>query len=97
MKPLSCLPAALDELRAIATYIAEDNPDRAVSFIAELRDKATQAAERPERFPARDDLATGLRAAKLGRYRIFFLNLPDDVQIVRFLHGARDLPTLFDA
>lgn len=96
MKRLAYLPAALEDLRAIATYIAEDDPDRALSFIAELQDKAAQAAERPESFPARDDLAAGLRATRLGRYLIFFLNLPDEVQIVRVLHSARDLGRLFD-
>ena len=96
MKRLSYRPAALDDLRAIAAWIAEDNPDRALSFIAELREKAIQAAERPESFPARDELAAGLRAARLGRYLIFFLNLPDEVQIVRVLHGARDLGRLFE-
>ena len=96
MKRLTYRPAALDDLRAIATYIAKDNPERAISFIAELRDKAAQAAERPERFPARDDLAAGLRAARLRRYLILFLNLPDEVQIVRVLHGARDLGRLFE-
>lgn len=96
MKRLSYRPAALADLRSIALYIAEDNPPRALSFVDELRARATQAAERPESFPARDDLAPGLRAARLGRYLIFFLNLPEEVEIVRVLHGARDLRALFE-
>ena len=33
MMGLTYLPAALADLREIALYIAEDNPDRAVSFV----------------------------------------------------------------
>lgn len=96
MKRLSYRPAALDDLRSIALYITEDNPSRAASFIEELRAKAAQAAERPETFPARDDLAPGLRAARLGRYLIFFRNLPDEVEVVRVLHSARDLKAVLE-
>ena len=50
-----------------------------------------QTAERPGSFPARDELRKGLRSARHGRYLIFFLETSDEVQIVRVLHGARDL------
>ncbi len=53
-----------------------------------------ETAERPGSFPARDDLHPGLRAARHGRYLIFFLETADAVQIVRVLHGARDLPRI---
>lgn len=92
MRRLVFLPAARADLVAIALYIAEDNPDRATSFIAELEAKAHQAAERPASFPARDDISPGLRAAKHGRYLLFFRESPEEVRIVRVLHGARDLP-----
>lgn len=54
-----------------------------------------QAAERPESFPARDDVREGLRSARHGRYLIFFLDAGAEVQIVRVLHGARDLRRAF--
>ncbi len=54
-----------------------------------------QAAERPESFPARDDVREGLRSARHGRSLIFFLEAGEEVRIVRVLHGARDLPRVF--
>jgi toxin ParE1/3/4 len=96
MMRLIYLPAALADLKAIALFIAEDNPDRAASFVDELRRKATDIVERPASYPARDELSLGLRAARLGRYLIFFRTATDEVQIVRVLHGARNLPRLFD-
>ena len=80
----------------IGDFIALDNPERATSFIAEIEARIREAAERPDSFPARHDLHKGLRAARHGRYLIFFLAEPDAVQpdtvkIVRVLHGSRDL------
>ena len=75
----------------IGDFIALDNPERAASFIAEIEARMMEAANRPGSFPARRDLHDGLRAAPHGRYLIFFLEMTDEVQIVRVLHGARDL------
>jgi toxin ParE1/3/4 len=97
MTRLTYLPAALVDLKAITLYIAEDNPDRALSFVEELCAKAQQALERPESFPARDDLSPGLRVARHGRYLIFFQHAANEIQIVRVMHGARDLAQIFNA
>ena len=97
MKRLGYSPAALDDLRDIASYIAEDNPDRATSFVDELEQKAALAAKRPESFRDRSDLSPGLRAVRHGRYLIFFRELSEEVRIVRVLHGARNMSGLFEA
>ena len=34
--------------------------------------------------------------ARHGRYLIFFLEVGDEVRVVRVLHGARNLPRLFE-
>ena len=87
--------AALDDLRFIASYIAEDNPDRAGSFVNELRSVVQTTAERPDSFPERMDLKAGLRAARHGRYLISFTHGLDWIQVVRVIHGARDLSRSF--
>lgn len=87
--------AAERDITDIGDFIAGDNPARARTFIAELRAKAAQAAERPRSFRARDDVAPGLRSTLHGRYVIFFRELPDEVRVVRVLHGARDLGGVF--
>ncbi|MBA3810917.1 MAG: type II toxin-antitoxin system RelE/ParE family toxin [Caulobacteraceae bacterium] len=95
MKRLAFAPAARADLMSIGRYIAEDDPARAESFVAELESKARQAAERPLSFAAREDLAPGLRAAIHGRYVLFFRDLAHEVRVVRVLHGARDLGQIF--
>jgi toxin ParE1/3/4 len=41
MKPLVISPAARGDLLDIAAFIAEDNPERALSFVAEVEAKAS--------------------------------------------------------
>jgi len=93
---LIILPAARADLIEIGDYIALDDPGRAASFVAEIETGMREAAERPMSFPARDELHEGLRAARHGRYLIFFVEQGDEVQVVRVLHGARDLPRAFE-
>jgi toxin ParE1/3/4 len=96
MKRLVFTPAAREDLMTIGLFIAEDNPERAESFVAELETKARHLAEWPGSHPARDDISPGLRVAVHGRYLLLYRHLQDEVRIVRVVHGARDLPRLFD-
>ncbi len=96
MARLVILPAARADLIEIADFIAQDEPRRALSFVAEIEARMREAAKRPGSFPARDELHEGLRAARHGRYLIFFVEAGDEVRVVRILHGARDLPRVFE-
>ena len=64
-------------------------------FVAEIEAKIVEVGERSGSFQKRNDLHKGLRHARHGRYLIFFIEKGDEVQIVRVLQGARDLPRLF--
>ena len=97
MKRLAFAPAARDDLLTIGAYIADDNPARAESFVAEPEATARQTAERPRSFPSRDDISPGRRAAVHSRYLLLFRELEDEVRIVRVVHGARDLRAIFSA
>ena len=90
MKRLGFAPEALADLREIASYIADDYPDRAITFVVELERKAAEAASRPLSFRERADISPGLRSAPHGRYLIFFRVVGDEVRIIRIIHGARD-------
>jgi toxin ParE1/3/4 len=92
---LIILPAARQDLIEIGDFIALDNPERARSFVTDIQASIFKVAERPASFPPRDDLHPGLRAAKHGRYLIFFQVQVAEVHVVRVLHGARDLTRIF--
>lgn len=89
-------PRAAIDLEEIAEYIARDNPVRAASFVAELEAKCRAVAETPELYPARTDLAAGLRMAVHGRYLVLYRDLPGEnaVRVERVVHGCRNLTRL---
>ena len=94
MHRLVVLPAARGDLLEIGDFIAQDNPQRAASYIDELEQRLNRIAERPGSYPLRDDLHVGLRSARHGPYLIFFVERGEEIQIVRVLHGARNLARL---
>lgn len=96
MAKLVILPAARADLIDIGDFIALDNRPRAASFVAEIEAKIVEVGERPGSFQKRDELHKGLRHARHGRYLIFFIEVGDEVQIVRVIQGSRDLPRLFE-
>jgi toxin ParE1/3/4 len=88
-------PEARRDLQEIGGYIAQDSPARALTFVQELREKAKKIAFKPRAYPPRNDLRPGLRMAVHGRYLIFFEIAGAEIHILRFTHGARDLPRMF--
>jgi toxin ParE1/3/4 len=84
-------PRAEHDLEEIDDYIARGNPARALSFLKELRVRCDRIAANPTAYPAREDLAPGLRMAVHRQYLIFFRAGMDHVRIERILHGARRL------
>ncbi|WP_237066160.1 type II toxin-antitoxin system RelE/ParE family toxin [Loktanella sp. M215] len=90
------LPAARADIMDIGDFIALDNRPRAASFVFEIEEKIVEVGERPDSFQKRDELHKGLRHARHGRYLIFFIEVGDEVQIVRVIEGSRDLPRLFE-
>jgi toxin ParE1/3/4 len=51
----------------------------------------------PEAGRAREEIAPDVRSIAVGWYVIFYRDAADFVQILRVLHGRRDLPRQFDA
>ena len=83
------------DLEAIGDYIAQDNPSRALSFIAELRTRCAAIAKAPRAYRARRDLGEGLRSCAHGNYVIYFTATKTRLTIVRVLHGAMDAAARF--
>ncbi len=96
MSIVKVAPEAVGDLKEIGRYIARDNPDRAVSYVRELRTKMGKIGENPGGYPIRYELSTSLRSAPYQSYLIFFqIEDGDVVRIMRVIHGARDVEGLF--
>ncbi len=87
-------PRAKTDLAEIWDYIADDSEARADAFIETIDRKFRALAGQPNMGRARDELETGLRSFPVGRYVIFYRPTPEGIEIVRVLHGARDLDAL---
>jgi len=89
-------PLAAQDLEEIGDFIAQDNPQRASSFISELRMQCKKICLNPAGYRPRPELTNNLRSCAHGNYVIFFENSQDRVTIIRILHGARDIPPALD-
>jgi toxin ParE1/3/4 len=88
---------ARQDLQEIAAYIRKDNPEAARRTIHRIREVCKTTLVRfPEGGTRREDLAAGLRCFSAGNYVIYFRGR-NPVEIIRVLHGARDVtPNLFN-
>ena len=88
-------PLAERDLESIGDYIAEDNPARAISFVAELRAQCAKIANAPQGYRMRTELGDRIRSCAYGNYVIFFTAHKARLTIARVLHGAMDIPAQF--
>ncbi|MFN7895451.1 MAG: type II toxin-antitoxin system RelE/ParE family toxin [Cyanobacteriota bacterium] len=84
-------PRAKADISEIWEFIAEDSDDQADAFIDLIDQNFQLLAQKSGLGRRRKELAEGLRSFPVGRYVIFYLPIPGGVQIVRVLHGARDI------
>ena len=89
-------PLAASDLEEIGDYIAQNNPARAGSFVAELRAHCEKICRNPAAYRRRPELSDDLRSCAHGNYVIFFASTTEEVTIVRILHGARDIPEVLN-
>lgn len=95
MMRLEFSPESQLDLLEIADFIARDNPVRARSFVDELESDCNRLTTQPGIGAPRPELCDGVRMLPHGRYLVFYRVDDDVVLIVRVLHSARDLDTLF--
>lgn len=79
-------PASQD-LTDIGLHISQDNPAAAWGLVERILDVCDSLADYPLRYPETE--FTGLRKRPYGAYLIFY-RVSDKIEIVRFLHSARD-------
>jgi toxin ParE1/3/4 len=93
---LRLTPEAKADLEGIGDRIAERNPMRAVTYVQELRERASRIGEFPHAGPPRPQWGEGIRITVHGKYLIVYRVRDETVQVLRVVHGARDLDTLFE-
>jgi toxin ParE1/3/4 len=85
---------AEEDLIDIWSYIARDNPAAADRLLDALDIKSRALADNPRMGMAREDIHPGVRYFPVGNYVILYRDLDDGIEVVRYVHGRRQLPDL---
>ena len=84
--------AARADLARIRSWISRDNPERALSFVRELRQRAYALSDYPHRHPIVLKTSRGPVHKMTHRpYLIFYRVLRDSIEVIEVRHGARDM------
>jgi toxin ParE1/3/4 len=83
------------DLVEIGAYIAQGNPRAADHWLTLIDRKCRTLAFTPTIGRKRDELASGLRSFPIGDYVIFYRPAQGGIQVIRVLHGARDIDEFF--
>jgi toxin ParE1/3/4 len=81
------------DLDAITDYYAVHNPDAGLRLLDAIAARCRLVAAHPRSGRLRTDLGDGIRSVVVGRYMIFFRMASNGIDVLRVLHGARDIST----
>ncbi|RWN26163.1 type II toxin-antitoxin system RelE/ParE family toxin [Mesorhizobium sp.] len=88
-------PAAENDLIEIWFGIATDIPLAADRFLDAIAARILRLASFPESGPKRLDIGAEVRALTIGNYLVLYRLAEQRVEVVRVVHGARDVSALF--
>ena len=88
-------PQAEVDILDIWGYIAADSEVAADRWVDELDEKMRRWATQPLIGRSRDELAHRLRRLPFGRFVVFHEALSEGIDVVRVLHGSRDIDASF--
>ena len=77
-------------------HIAADDPAAATRMVERLAAGVARLADFPESGPARPEIGAGARSIVVGRYLVLYRITGKYVEIVRVIHGAREITGLLD-
>ena len=89
-------PLAEADVLQIWDHIADDSLTAADHWVDRLDEEFRLLATQPMMGRARDELASGVRSFPFGRYVVFYVPLDDGIDVIRVLHGSRDIDAIFN-
>jgi toxin ParE1/3/4 len=88
-------PRAQADLDETWLYVAKDRPGAADRLIDRIIGHFSSLASNPELGASCAELAADLRQSTVGNYIVLYRPRPARVEIVRVIHGARDVAEEF--
>ena len=96
MSSIQYLPSAIADLDEIFFQIGRENVDAADRMIGRIYSSAHRLADFPESAPLRPDIGKGVRSLVVGRYLLLYRVEGSRVEVVRVIHGSRDVTALLE-
>ena len=96
MAEVTLRPQAFEDLTEIFAYIYQGSPKHAELFAKLVHTNLERLAKRPGLVRSRPELMPDVRTFTVGRYIIFYLPRARGIEVVRVLHGSRDIASIFD-
>lgn len=96
MKVILKRPRALLDLAEMWSYIAEDSVANADVFASRIDKVLRLLVKTPGIGRVRPELYPDLRSFVIGKYVVFYLPVATGIDVIRVLHGARDIETVFE-
>ncbi|MEM6836097.1 MAG: type II toxin-antitoxin system RelE/ParE family toxin [Cyanobacteria bacterium P01_C01_bin.120] len=85
------------DLTAIWMFVAERDDTAADNLIASIVNQIAMLANFSRAGRDLSELLPGLRSFVVGRHVIFYRVITSDLEVIRILHGSRDVQRAFEA
>ncbi len=94
MRRLVVSPQAEIDLLEIWVYFAQESEQAAETVNAKITGMFDQLLVHPYMGRERADIRPRLRSFSVGSYVIFYSVMDDGIEVIRVLHGARDIENI---
>ena len=95
MRKVTYSNRANKDFLSIWAYIAEDSPSAADRLLDTIKEKCDLLGDNPDLGQAHPDISAEMRYFPIKNYLILYRKTPHGIDVVRVLHGARDLGGVF--
>ncbi|MBL8851798.1 MAG: type II toxin-antitoxin system RelE/ParE family toxin [Planctomycetaceae bacterium] len=96
-------PRAERDIDEVYLYLGKQSSDLAVKFLQQVEFTTAALAQSPDlgiRYCSVHDRITDIRVYRIRRFPnhlVFYRSVENGIEVLRLLHGARDIESLFDS
>ena len=84
------------DLEGILDYLDSQSTEAADRFATKFDQACELHAEHPQIGASSEEYAPNLRHFTVWNYAVFYRPIEGGVELIRIIHGARDIPKLFE-
>jgi toxin ParE1/3/4 len=96
MREVRIAGTAASDLRRLWSYVAQSDREAATQLVKEIVRRFALLRDNPFMGRQQDHLLLNLRSFPVRGYLVFYQPFEEHVDILRVLHGSRDVERIFD-